>query len=218
MKSLYQGIPWNEIEVIGFDLDGTLYNEFEFISQVYRPIASELSKFTLSFESEIYAKMISRWKEKGSTYNKIFEEILVKSDIGTQQKEEVIRSCLSIYHNFKPEIKLSRFVRDFLIEVCENYKLFIVTDGNVQLQKAKFDCLGLDNWFKQENLGFCGAYGPDFAKPSIRILKTLEIFRLANPLPSVLYFGDRQVDMIFASNSGFHFSQVHCLIPVVGSI
>jgi histidinol phosphatase-like enzyme len=78
--------------------------------------------------------------------------------------------------------------------------------------------LGLASWFKEENLGLCGAHSPNYAKPSIGILQTLEIFKQANPLPNVLYFGDRKVDMNFASNSGFNFFQVHCMLPVVGSI
>ena len=215
MKSLYRAVPWSEVKVIGFDLDGTLYDEFDFISQVYRPISSELSKYSFLSEIEIYDKMISRWKEKGSSYNKIFEEILADSAINGKQKKEVISECLSIYHNFKPKIELNEFVRSILIEIHKSYELFIVTDGNALLQRAKFDSLGLKQWIKEENLGLCGAYGPNFAKPSIKILKVLEIFRLANPLPHVLYFGDREVDMVFASNSGFTFSQVHCMVPAV---
>ena len=38
LSALYPNINWSEIDCIGLDLDGTLYDEYEFIKQVYYSI------------------------------------------------------------------------------------------------------------------------------------------------------------------------------------
>ena len=41
LNVLYPDIDWSHIKYIGFDLDGTLYDEFEFIVQTYKKIILE---------------------------------------------------------------------------------------------------------------------------------------------------------------------------------
>ena len=43
-KSFIDRYSFSDYEYIGFDIDGTLYDEFSFVSQAYKPIASFLSK------------------------------------------------------------------------------------------------------------------------------------------------------------------------------
>ena len=218
MKSFFPEILWSKITKVGFDIDGTLYDEYDFISQVYEPIANELSRVKTETPEEIYSSIISKWKEKGSAYNKIFEEALIDSEIQSDQRQEVIGNCLSIFREFKPNIKLTGYVESLLSEVHQNFEIFIVTDGNAQLQKSKFDSLKLNRWFKEENLGICGSHEESFAKPATKILGTLEAFASGVFDPNVVYFGDREVDLRFASNAGFEFIQVKCMNPVVGTI
>ena len=40
MKSLFNKINWDEISYVGFDLDGTLYDEYDFIYNVYLEISN----------------------------------------------------------------------------------------------------------------------------------------------------------------------------------
>jgi hypothetical protein len=39
MKYLSNSVDWEEVHTVGFVVNGTLYDEMEFISQVYRPIS-----------------------------------------------------------------------------------------------------------------------------------------------------------------------------------
>ena len=57
MKYLYPQIDWEPIKYVGFDLDGTLYDESNFISQVYEKIASVISKKTGSNADLIFSNM-----------------------------------------------------------------------------------------------------------------------------------------------------------------
>ena len=43
MKYLCNEIPWERIKAVGFDMDGTIYDEYDFIYQVYQSIANTFS-------------------------------------------------------------------------------------------------------------------------------------------------------------------------------
>ena len=49
MKSLFNKINWDKISYVGFDMDGTLYDEYEFISEVYKEISKLLKPESISF-------------------------------------------------------------------------------------------------------------------------------------------------------------------------
>ena len=44
LKSLFPRINWDAVRIVGFDMDGTLYDEADFISQVYCDIAKLLAE------------------------------------------------------------------------------------------------------------------------------------------------------------------------------
>ena len=73
LKYSHDNVDWNKIDFVGFDLDGTLYDEFDFISQVYRPIAIILAKATNNCPDAVYDRLLRRWTDMGSSYNKIFD-------------------------------------------------------------------------------------------------------------------------------------------------
>lgn len=195
-----------QINAIGFDMDGTLYDELEFISQVYRPIACYLSSIVNISKICLYKRMIARWKEKGSSYNKIFSEILDIANIPTAEKKRSIDECLEIYRNYKPFLILSPVVICLLDRLQRLYPLFLITDGNKDLQYAKFQALNLANWFHTENVGITGAYGKDYAKPSTKILKHIDILQKKTSNGYVLYLGDRNIDLEFSKRAGFIFN------------
>ena len=117
LKSLYPEISWNDIDIIGLDMDGTLYDEIDFISEVYRPISFKLATVDKRSPEEIYSWMLSRWIEKGSSYNKIFEEVLLGVNINFEYKSKLISECLEIFRCYKPEIILSERVEAVLNEM-----------------------------------------------------------------------------------------------------
>lgn len=195
MKSLYKKINWNKISYVGFDMDGTLYDEYEFISQVYKEISKLLKPESMSF-------MKKRWLEMGSSYPFIFSEAFDKYNVGND-KETFIKESLNIFRNFNPKIKLNENVKRILYHCKKNYEIFLITDGNPVLQKKKYNSLGLDKFFNKNKIFFTGLDPKIYSKPKIESLKLLSI----EPEKSV-FFGDREVDKQFSKNSKMQFQEV----------
>ena len=211
LNVLYPDIEWSHIKCIGFDLDGTLYDEFEFIVQTYKKIVLENTKFfRIEEQTEILEFMTDRWLQKGSSYNRIFEETFnqyATHDISFQKK--FVDNSLNIFRTFMPDMLLSERSRAILSYIKKNsYDIFLVTDGNPELQSQKICSLGLDKIFN-DSIFFTSKFGSDYEKPSIKILKHIN---LSSTPDQVVYVGDREVDKLFAENAGFKFLKVYNLI------
>lgn len=214
LKSLYPHIDWDTVKSVGFDMDGTLYDEAEFISQVYKPISIRLSVACGVAAEGIHLLMFRRWLEKGSSYNRIFGEVLERFGVGEPAAEIVIADCLAIFRNFQPLLKLPVRVDTLLECMHENFMLFLISDGSAALQLAKMRALGLERWFLPENMGISGCYGPGFSKPATRIIDKIAVLQSIKP-SEVVFFGDREQDEHFAAAAGFHYIGVTCLIPKI---
>lgn len=213
LKSLYPTVNWDKVRSVGFDLDGTLYDEFNFIEQVYRPIGRYLAGICMGDEKEIYVYMLQRWLEKGSSYNQIFNDVLSLYEEAGCATSEVIQHCLKIYRNYRPILELPRRVNILLNYFAERYPMFLITDGQSSLQRAKISALGLGKWFSPEHIFISGDYGSNYQKPALLVLEKIKLFSKQIAPESVVYFGDRQKDLLFAVNAGFQFMSVYCMQP-----
>ena len=208
LKSLFPDLPWSRIEAVGFDLDGTLYDERHFIEQVYRPLANIIAQAAGTNEqSEIYAWMLNRWIEKGSSYPKIYSEA-IRRFAPNAAEDDVVAECLNVFRGFQPELFLADSIAVILDEVKNNWIPFLVTDGQSGLQRAKMKSLGLDRWFAPEDISISGDHGKHFEKPSMRIIDNLQCFKANLRSENIIYFGDREVDRQFADQCGFLFRRV----------
>lgn len=124
LKFLYPKVDWKQIKIVGCDLDGTLYDEMEFITQVYKPIAQLISKSCKTDFVLVYSWMLSRWIQKGSSYNRIFDEILMKYQLDKNSRDVIISECLHIFRNFSPTLYLSARVSVILDEIKKNTQCF----------------------------------------------------------------------------------------------
>ncbi len=204
MKFLPDTIYWNKIKAVGFDMDGTLYDEFEFITQVYVQISKIFAQNEKDAEN-IYVNMLERWLEKGSSYPYIFGEILDSLNYDSSLKEKLLNEALRVFRNFKPNIKMSSRVLFILNNLKSQYELFLVTDGSSVLQWNKIRSLQLEKYFTQNNIFVSGSYGVHVQKPSIFSLQCLDVFKNKYEPSEIVFIGDRGVDMDFAKNAGFHF-------------
>lgn len=209
LNVLFPEIRWDEIKCVGFDLDGTLYDEFVFIRQVYRAILLEHVGFFERFDAP-YQYMLDRWLEKGSSFNHIFEEVFEKFSTGRCVKANFIRRALDIYRNFEPVLTLPPRNR-YLLEMFKGkFEVFLISDGCPSLQKNKFFALKLDTVFSPGQTIFTGEMGTEFHKPNPSCFERLG---LTAPPSGVLYFGDREIDREFTRNLGIHFQPVYNMVP-----
>lgn len=204
LNALYNNINWNGISTVGFDMDGTLYDEYDFMYQVYGKINHQLINNDVALEF-----MLQRWLQKGSSYPYIFDETYEKFSNISLEKDIFIEKSLEVFRNFTPTLSLSERTKTILSYCQKNYELFLVSDGNPILQKKKYLSLGLSNYFKKENIIFTGEYSKEYHKPSNKALDYLEM-----DLSNSLFFGDRDKDETFALSSKMQFQKVYNMIEV----
>lgn len=208
MKYLSTEIPWESIKMVGFDMDGTLYDEFDFINQVYNPIAKLFSNSDYDV-NRVMEIMLLKWLEQGSSYPFIFSEIAVKVGIETKWQEKKIKEALLIFRNFMPTIFLSERIKFLLEELKKKYELFLISDGSSTLQWNKIKVLGLENYFSKQNIFVSGDYVKGSEKPGLMSLNHLTVFNKGVNSNEVVFIGDRMVDEEYATNAGFHFVNIN---------
>jgi FMN phosphatase YigB (HAD superfamily) len=216
LKFLHKELDWETVKAVGFDLDGTLYDEYEFIAQVYRPIAMKLIEATGDDFESMYSCLLQRWLEKGSSYNRLFDEVLIEARVPVTKRSQLIASCLSEFRNFQPQLCLPARVAKILDWASTRFPLFLVTDGSEKLQQAKIDTLGLIHWIRRDNISISGCIRRGIGKPDVRMSLPVKILQDTDVQPrNVIYFGDRDVDAAFATNCGYQFVQVKLMMPIV---
>lgn len=208
MKYLCPEVPWEKIKSVGFDMDGTLYDEFEFICQVFNPIAKLFSDTENSSE-KIMNAMLLKWLEKGSSYPFIFSEIAIEIDLDKKLHEKKIKEALLIFRNFNPTLLLSERTKFLLDDLKSDYNLFLVTDGSSKLQWNKINSLGLKNYFKDQNIFISGDFAKGSEKPNLMSLNNIEIFQSEYKSNEVVFIGDRKCDEDYANNAGFYFININ---------
>jgi FMN phosphatase YigB (HAD superfamily) len=208
-------VEWGDVRFVGFDLDGTLYDEFDFISQAYQPISKRLALVTGGSESDVYECLLRRWLEKGSSYNRIFSDVLQDAGVTGASASVVVDDCLTLFRKFTPHLSLSNRTTLLLDFFIGHYQLFLVTDGSCALQQAKFNSLGLGRWFDSGNVVVSGCAGKNYEKPSRAILEKIRVLDGERWTKcDAVYFGDRDVDCSFADASDFQYVPVRSMFYV----
>tara|TARA_Y100000588_G_scaffold341061_1_gene384823 strand:+ start:4166 stop:4810 length:645 start_codon:yes stop_codon:yes gene_type:complete len=213
LSALYPSINWSEIDCIGLDLDGTLYDEYEFIKQVYYSILTcHLDNAQSELRDQAYAFMLKRWLEKGSSYNRIFEEAYREflSVLGIDL-DTFVKTSLTLFRQYQPCLTLSPRAKMILQDMKNNHDMFVVSDGCPRLQRNKCRALKLDNVVTGSAIWITGDYGADFYKPSTKINTLIDLDCRPD---KVVFVGDRDIDREYAKNSGFQFLQVYNMVAV----
>ncbi|MBF0311602.1 MAG: HAD family hydrolase [Magnetococcales bacterium] len=196
----FRGIDLTGIAHVGFDMDGTLYDECEWIAQAYRAIGRELG-----LSRRVVRWMIGRWLEKGSSYPHIFEEAFrLEGALDGGEVAIRVKTALALYRHLEPQLQLPARVVFMLEELRPMTDLFLVSDGQALLQRNKFTALGLGDYFRSERVIFTDELGA--AKPAILAGEALGL--LGEEAPRTLFIGDREIDAGFARSCGFLYRSV----------
>jgi len=212
LNALYPKIDWKNIKCVGFDLDGTLYDEYNFIEQAYISLVKSCKNyFNDAPLDHILNYMLNRWLEKGSSYNKIFDETYDLYGCKSIQKDKFIEDALRSFRGFDPNLKLTKRTVRILSYIKSKYDIFLITDGNPVLQERKINALKLQTYFIKGQVVFTGNFDTSFHKPNSNALILLKI---EYDQGQIVYFGDKLIDKLFATNSGFNFVKVYNMIEV----
>lgn len=202
-------LDFASIDIYGFDLDGTLYDEFEFVSQTYHYIAEYIAEKSEKSVDKILQFMQSTWLEYGSSKRDLFQLTFEKHGVTAELAE--IKECIKRYRTSEVKLNLSERVKFILDSIKKEEKnIFLVTDGDAILQRRKIETLGLGKWFSEDEIFISGDYGKEYQKPNKAILNCIEK-KIKIKDKRIVYFGDRKIDKIFAEKSGFLFVYAPCM-------
>ena len=171
--------------IICFDLDDTLYDEISYVKSGFREISRYLyglSVFNLS-ENDIYLNLLTILEKNGR--GKVIDEFLKQNNI---KSKKLVKRCLSIYRNHKPNIKLNENVEEILYFLKEKFgNLYLVTDGNLIVQRHKIKALNLNKYFHKTLPTY--QYGTKYSKPSTYVFEKICKWEKTD-FHNLIYIGD----------------------------
>ena len=130
MKCLFDKLT--EYDTIIFDMDGCLYDEFDFVSLRFKQIVNNL--VVSSYQDNVLNEMLSNWLEFGSADNTLFSKIEKRYLNYTENAFE--QRALEIYRTHPVNLKLSNRTSFILSQLKSLQKVMLmVSDGNAKLQK-----------------------------------------------------------------------------------
>jgi len=132
------------VKAVLFDLDNTLYDTQQYFLGAFGDISKYISVKHNIPEQKIYEALVGLWREKTSMYPYLFNDLLNLFHLDQTSLEDIVR----IFNGHAGEMELYPDVIPTLQALRErNYKLGIITDGNVKRQKRKIKLLKLEPLF-----------------------------------------------------------------------
>lgn len=159
-------------QAILFDLDDTLYPEWDYVLSGFGAVA-RWAQTRLSVPSQqIYDELTHLYKAgvRGNTFDRWLEERDLLA-------EGVVADMVNTYREHTPKIKPFPSVPSLLVRLKRRYKLGLISDGYWEVQQRKLDALGIASFF--DAVVFSDTLGRHAWKPSVepfqKIVKDLAI-------------------------------------------
>lgn len=184
------------IHAILFDLDDTLYDEMQFVRGGFKAVSLYISKNNNIEQKVVYQLLLDVLEEHGR--GKTFDIVLKK--LGLYNKK-YIPKLVEVYRTHKPNLFLYPEVSNVLSTLRkQGYKLGIITDGNVEVQRNKVEALKIKDFF--DCMIFSDEYGIEKQKPNpLPYQKAME--KLETSVNETIYIGDNPYkDFITARKLG----------------
>lgn len=141
--------------VVVLDLDNTLYKEMYYPISGYRAIAHYITHIDAE-AAKIYEQMLLWYQEGQNVFQLLSETYPDNIDIAT---------CLHVYRTHKPKVMLSDGCHEVLQRLKEHGCLLcIITDGRSITHRNKIEALGLQEFFKVDDIIISEEFGGE--KPS----------------------------------------------------
>jgi putative hydrolase of the HAD superfamily len=142
------------VKVFVFDLDDTLYKEFDFLRSAYKEIAVRLQNFGAV---DAYPKMLAWYGDKLNVFDKINEHYHLSIPIS---------EYLSWYRNHIPSISLSKDATELLRNIiASGNKISLITDGRSITQRNKINALGLLQYVDPDDIIISAEFGSEKPNP-----------------------------------------------------
>ncbi|WP_067839574.1 HAD family hydrolase [Amphibacillus sediminis] len=197
------------MNTIIFDLDDTLYDQIRpFKEAFYTVISSSLPDQLVNqiyLASRHYSDEVFEQEQQGiiSTLDlQIYRITAACKEFGLSISADQAIAFQNAYQSNQRQIKLFLEINQLLDQLTQKkVQLAVLTNGNTDHQKMKFEQLGLSKWIKAEYCFISGAIGT--AKPTIGPFRYIE---QCMPIDreSTWYVGDTyQNDVVGAKQAGW---------------
>jgi len=171
-------------QAFGFDLDNTLYDQGQHLRSFFAE-AGEWLRAQSGVAPEIAsACFVAVWERRTMAYPFLFDEAL--RDLGLWRADRV-RDLITKYRAHRCGLMLEPGVSGMLDRLSRRYPLFLITDGNGELQRSKVEELRLSEFFKF--ILYTDDYGPGWYKPSAHAFSRAASL-LDLPAAACLFVGD----------------------------
>jgi len=184
-----------KLQAVVFDMDDTLYPEREYVYSGFRAVASWVeTNLGVPWDrvlKELWQIFIAENRKK------TFDIWLTKMGLAP---EAWVPQMIEVYRSHQPRIKPYPGVSDLLVQLRRIYRLGLVTDGCVSVQKKKLEALGLS--FHFDAIVFSDAWGKEARKPNSRPFRAI-LEQLGVNGPEAVYVGDNPLkDFLGARDAG----------------
>jgi putative hydrolase of the HAD superfamily len=186
----------NKLKAIVFDLDDTLYSERDFFLSGFKAVATWASANLGVSQEAGYATLFNLYSE--GVRNNTFDRWLTTHEI---DRPGLVPILLDVYRRHYPNISPFPEAVYLLNILTKFYKIGLVSDGYLEVQKRKWSALGIDDFF--DAVVFSDALGRENWKPStapfklvleqLNISPELSVYIADNPHKD--FFGARQLGM-----------------------
>lgn len=148
-------------DVVVFDLDDTLYSEYEFCRSAYQEIASVMHIRYAMDAAYIEQMMMSHVMRRLNPFDAL------ESYCRGEQVDIDVRHYVEVYRNHCPHtLPFAPFARELLEHLKSNgVAMALITDGRVNTQTAKIKALSLCDFIDEDNIVISEATGYDKYSP-----------------------------------------------------
>lgn len=167
--------------IIIFDLDDTLYPEHTFVESGFQAVADMLTNTYGWNKQSSLNQMLNTLKVQGR--GSVFNELLQSKQCFSKK---LVHRCLQTYRQHKPNIMLLPEAKETLNNL-HNHSLYLVTDGNKNVQANKIEALKIEPFFKK--VFITHRYGINHAKPSVYCFDLIRKLEKCN-WSDMAYVGD----------------------------
>lgn len=170
------------IKAVVFDLDDTLYMEYEYVKYAL----NNVSQF-ISSEYNIENALSKLMKLYEIDRKQVFDRIISQENL---QDAQALSKMLNVYKNTEIDhLTTNKGVTELLNSLCKkSIKLGIITDGDAVIQDMKIRALGIKNYFDKiivtDTLG-----GIEYRKPNTKAFLLMASI-LGVEVDEMAYIGD----------------------------
>lgn len=199
------------IKAVVFDLDDTLYPEYEFVMSGFLATAKYLSKKYKLNSLRIFNILKSDFKKgvRGRNFNSLFKKFNLP--------EKEIKKLIYVYRNHEPQMKLFSDAEKLLAYLqSRKIKIALISDGFIRSQENKIKALKIKKYFQAITLS--DKLGINYRKPSTKPFN-LTLRKLSVKPSEAVYVADNpQKDFIGARKLGLTTIQIKRAGGIYGQV